>query len=153
VEESSSSSGVVGPPASTSWREISFEEARTKIMQSFRNHRQRVERFKPKSQDGYLIDGEPSLEDVVFGRGPRSRGNELLVVLVKDRFEEYEAMDRGLKVHVVDAVMEKIAETGGRFLQTLPEAGGWVEVSHEAARERVSKYFRNLRRSRKTKAR
>ncbi|CAJ1969510.1 unnamed protein product [Cylindrotheca closterium] len=134
------------PGSDSDWIEIPVDEARLKITQMFRNHRRRVGAL---IQGGCLIAGEPLPNDVVFGKTHRSRGSDLMHYLIKARSDEYNSLDRGMKVQVVDAVLERIKGEGGRFLQTAPEHGGWLEVTTEMARIRVSKYFRNNRRKAK----
>ncbi|CAJ1969512.1 unnamed protein product [Cylindrotheca closterium] len=134
------------PGSDSDWTEVPLDEVRIKITQMFRNHRRRAGAL---IQGGCLIADEPLPNDVVFGKTHRSRGSDLMHYLIKTRSDEYNSLDRGMKVQVVDAVLERIKGEGGRFLQTAPEHGGWLEVTTEMARIRVSKYFRNNRRQAK----
>ncbi|CAJ1965481.1 unnamed protein product [Cylindrotheca closterium] len=133
-----------GKGANKLWEEVPPEKLRKKIVQAFRNRRRRLDAFKNKAT---LISGEPLPPDVIFGRAPRNPGNELLQRLVKEHAEEYESLNRGLKLRVVEGIIKTIKDQGGRFLEPAPEKGRWVEVSVENARERTSTYFRNQRRS------
>ncbi|CAJ1932758.1 unnamed protein product [Cylindrotheca closterium] len=126
------------------WEILSLDDSRAKITQAFRNHRRRPDESK-KGGTSFIQD-DPMPDDVIFGKSQRSRGNDLLTHLIKNRAEEYDSLDRGMKVKVVDAIVHRIKSEGGRFLQPTPEFGGWLEVSNEMARSRISKYFRNNRR-------
>ncbi|KAL3930107.1 MAG: hypothetical protein SGBAC_011908 [Bacillariaceae sp.] len=129
------------------WNELPIEKVRSKISQSFRNHKsKRDASSRKKVLTGTLITGEPLPTDVIFGRSQRSGGNDLLYLLIKERAHEYDALDRGKKQAVVDAVVQRIKGDGGRFLQPTGDYGGWLELSNEASREKVSRYFRNYRR-------
>jgi len=127
------------------WEVLSLDDSRSKITQAFRNHRRRPDIGKQRAQAS-LIQGDPMPDDVIFGKSQRSRGNDLLNHLIRDRAEEYDALDRGLKMKVVDAIVQRIRSEGGRFLQPTPEYGGYLEVPNEMARAKISKYFRNNRR-------
>ncbi|KAL3944764.1 MAG: hypothetical protein SGBAC_001183, partial [Bacillariaceae sp.] len=129
------------------WEELRVEESRTKVTQMFRNlGRHRTANIP--NLDGTLITDEPHPDDVVFGSRQRSLGSELLQQILSDRSKEYDTLDRGMKLNVVKAIVERVKGQGGRFLQQLPESDGWLEVSNDDACNRISKYFRNKRRSR-----
>ncbi|KAL3933087.1 MAG: hypothetical protein SGBAC_010549 [Bacillariaceae sp.] len=129
------------------WEELRVEESRIKVAQMFRNLGR-----KPTTDiailNGTLITDEPRSDDVVFGSRQRSRGSELLQQIISDRSKEYDALDRGMKLKVVTAVVQRVQGQGGRFLQETPGSDGWLEVSNVDACTRISKYFRNKRRSR-----
>jgi len=129
------------------WEELGLDKSRIKVMQMFRNlGRQRTTSML--EPDGIPIADEPRPDDVVFGNLQRSRGSELLQQMISDRSKEYDDLDRGMKLKLVESVMERIKGQGGRFLQALPEsAGEWMEVPNDDARKRISKYFRNKRRA------
>ena len=139
------------------WKEVTTDEVRKKIMQAFRNRRSRAEASRRKAEHnslGTLVAGEPLPNDVIFGKkGPqRNPGTELLHRLIKERFEEYESLGRGVKMELVESIMQTIKEQGGRFL--LPArtgVDGWLELSHADVRDRISKAFRNYRRPLKGK--
>lgn len=126
------------------WNEVPLDEIRAKLTQMFRNYKRRQESSRKTAPDGVPIREKPRLEDVIFGRFQRSGGNDLLHKLIKERSEEYDALDRGTKQPVVDAVILAIHQEGGRFLQ--PVSQGWLELTNDMAREKVSRYFRNYRR-------
>mmetsp|Transcript_17683 Transcript_17683/g.43592 ORF Transcript_17683/g.43592 Transcript_17683/m.43592 type:complete len:575 (-) Transcript_17683:176-1900(-) len=139
----------------SSWSELSLEDARTRITQAFRNHRRQPNTTQQKEASGTPITDTPGPNDIVFGIGKtkKSRGRELLQHLIKEQSEDYDALDRGMKVKVVDAIIGRVQSEGGRFLLPKPgdNNGGWLEVSNEAARGRIRKYFRNNRRTSRKK--
>jgi len=126
------------------WRELTLKESRTKVMQIVRNYKRRLASPRATGIVTPSIVSEPIADDVLFGRNQQTRGNELLHRLVKERFEEYESLDRGTKMSVVDSIVQTIRDEGGRFLE--PESNGWVELSNEHARAKVSKWLSNYRR-------
>jgi len=128
------------------WKEVPSGEVRQKVMQTFRNRRRQLSRQKVSSTKGPLIEGEPLPNDVIFGRAQRNPGSELLHRLIKDHFEEYESLGRGVKMRLVGSIMQTITDQGGRFLQPALEEGRWLEAPKDTTRERISKYFRNHRR-------
>ncbi|CAJ1954052.1 unnamed protein product [Cylindrotheca closterium] len=142
-----------GTQSKVPWKEVPYDDVRRKVMQAFRNRRRQSHFSRQKgvgtnpTNNCVLIQGEPRPNDVIFGRViQRNPGSELLHRLIKDHFEEYEALNRGVKIRLVETVMQIITDQGGRFLQPASEEGRWLEVPKESARERVSKYFRNHRR-------
>ena len=133
----------------TNWEPLSPDQLRKRVMQAFRNRR-RLDAVKQQNANdsipGAMISGRPRPSDVIFGRAQRNPGTELLSRLIKNNFEEYESLDRGVKMRFVESIMQTIIDQGGRFLQPATNSAGWFELAHEAARERISKYFRNHRR-------
>eukprot|EP00526_Cylindrotheca_closterium_P022700 CAMPEP_0113651806 /NCGR_PEP_ID=MMETSP0017_2-20120614/27632_1 /TAXON_ID=2856 /ORGANISM="Cylindrotheca closterium" /LENGTH=181 /DNA_ID=CAMNT_0000564537 /DNA_START=250 /DNA_END=795 /DNA_ORIENTATION=+ /assembly_acc=CAM_ASM_000147 len=133
--------------AQPTWNELSTEEVRSKVYQMFRNKkRMRGASLRQNIPAGTPITGDPLPSDVLLGRFERNGGNVLLLNLVKDRFEEYDSLDRGMKAAVTNEVLEAIKGTGGRFLQSSPNSSELFEISNEKAREAISKCFRNYRR-------
>lgn len=132
----------------SNWIETPLDEVRSKITQMFRNHRRRTDiMWQRHHHGGTVITEVPNTRDVVFGRGQKSEGTELLHHLIRDKADEYEALDRGMKAEVAGAIVQEIKSNGGRFLQPAPDDDdGWLEVSNEMARARVAKCFRNHRR-------
>ncbi|CAJ1932780.1 unnamed protein product [Cylindrotheca closterium] len=126
------------------WHEATLKESRTKVMKIISNYKRRLGTPRSTISPPSSIIGEPMPEDVIFGRNQHSRGNELLHHLVKERFEEYESLDRGMKMSLVDSIAKTIRDEGGRFLG--PESNGWVELSIEQYRVKLSKYLTNHRR-------
>ena len=103
------------------WKELSVSKARLKVTQRFRNHNRKRESASEHGLRGTLIADAPRPNDVIFGRSQRSKGNELLHHLIKDRSEEYEALNRGMKAAVVDSIIYHIKRDEGRFLQPIPD--------------------------------
>ena len=132
---------------SQTWYELSLTKVRLKITQRIRNHKRQRETASRQARDGTPVADMPRPCDVIFGKHQRGQGNVFLHCLVKDRFEEYESLDRGMKVVIVDAIIERIKSEGGRFLQPIPDTEGYVELSTDSIRGRLSTYFRNYRRS------
>eukprot|EP00526_Cylindrotheca_closterium_P019157 CAMPEP_0113643638 /NCGR_PEP_ID=MMETSP0017_2-20120614/22954_1 /TAXON_ID=2856 /ORGANISM="Cylindrotheca closterium" /LENGTH=225 /DNA_ID=CAMNT_0000555181 /DNA_START=117 /DNA_END=794 /DNA_ORIENTATION=+ /assembly_acc=CAM_ASM_000147 len=132
------------------WVESPIEEVRTKVARMCRNQKRTLKRASSLQKnviDGTPITGDPLPYDVIFGKSQNTRGKEFLQHLIKERFDEYDALDRGTKATVVVAVLEAIKGKGGRFLQPAPDSSGFFEVSDEKAKERISKSFRNYRRT------
>ncbi|CAJ1965533.1 unnamed protein product [Cylindrotheca closterium] len=138
-----------GKGAVAIWEEVPFHETRKKTMQTFRNRRRRQDacnKRKTNESSGILITGAPLPVDVIFGRAQRNLGNDWLQHLIVENFEEYESLNRGVKMRLVERIMKTIKDQGGRFLEQAPEKGRWVELPNDHARDRISKYFRNHRR-------
>lgn len=129
------------------WEVLRPQQTRAKITQIFRNYRRANSKLKTKERA--LISDGPLPNDVVFGRMERNRGTNVLYCLIKERFEEYEAMDHGMKLTVVDSVVNMLKGEGSRFLQPTEDFRGYVELNDASVRTRVSKYFQNHRRLRK----
>lgn len=88
----------------------------------------------------------PSRFDVLFGKSKKERestGNLRALHLVDLNQDKYEAANKFEKTEVAEKLVNIIHESGGRFLRK--DATGWVEVDHEAAREKVSHFFRQNR--------
>ena len=133
------------------WEEVPLDQVRKKVMQTFRNRRRldnpsSRQKTKKCACSGTLIPDKPLPTDVIFGRAQRNPGTELLQRLIRDNSEEYESLDRGVKMRFVETIMFKFTSQGRRFLQQADGMDAWLELSHEDARERISKYFRNYRR-------
>ena len=138
---------------SQTWTELSLSKVRLKMTQRFRNHIRRRESVSQQVSEGNLITDTPRSNDVILGRAQQSQGTAYLHRLIKEESEEYAAVDRGLKVVVVDGIMERIKNKGGRFLQpSTSDIGGYVELSADSIRDRIPIYFRNHRRSSKNMA-
>lgn len=60
---------------------------------------------------------------------------------------EYEKAGKMEKTEIAERIVNIIHESYGRFLKW--EKEGWIEVDHEAAREKISHFFRHLRSTRK----
>ena len=88
----------------------------------------------------------PRRFDVVFGRGRGNRdrtGNLRAAHLVEMHSSKYEQANKHKKTEIAERIVTIIHESYGRFLKWQTE--GYVEVSHETAREKVSHMFRHFR--------
>jgi hypothetical protein len=93
----------------------------------------------------------PGPWDVIMGRGLRGRkspGNQLLKLLLEERREEYDNASRVDKAVIVKEIYTIMHRRGCRFLAptSVDKADfEWMEVTEEAARDRIGHGFRNLR--------
>ena len=88
----------------------------------------------------------PRRFDVLFGRGKNTRehsGNLRATHLVDMHMEKYEAANKFQKTEIAERIVSIIYESYGRFLKW--ENDCWVEVDHNAAREKISHFFRHAR--------
>jgi len=97
----------------------------------------------------------PRHSDVLFGRGwavRKHQGNALYRVVLEQYLDEYnKATDRGRKSTVASLVVRKLKESyASRFLREDKNGGFWYEVSDDAAREKVSVGFRDMRKPKKS---
>ena len=83
---------------------------------------------------------------MLLGRGYLGHyGNMLFRQLIDEHSAEYESTaQRWQKTRLAKIVVDKIKDGGGRFLKKGPK-GGWVVVTDEVAREKVSHRFRQVR--------
>lgn len=96
------------------------------------------------SNQGVLV---PRRFDVLFGRGKNTRehtGNLRCVLLVETNQEKYEAATKYEKTEIAERIVTMIYESYGRFLKW-ENKEGWIEVDRDAAREKISHFFRHLR--------
>jgi hypothetical protein len=133
------------------WEEVSLEEACGKIAQAFRNNRRpRASQVQEGSAEGVQgpprIVGRPNPNDVLFGRKRNNAGNKRVRELVGDLADAYDLADKTRKTQLADAVVQEIKRQGGRFLKQM-EGDKWKEVPNDFARSKISKHFRNNRRS------
>jgi hypothetical protein len=101
------------------------------------------EEASKSSTDGVIL---PRRFDVLFGRGKYTRehtGNLRALHLVEMYRVEYEKAGKTEKTAITNRIIQIIHESLGRFLKW--ERHGWVEVDDNAAREKISHYFRHLR--------
>ncbi|KAL3930106.1 MAG: hypothetical protein SGBAC_011907, partial [Bacillariaceae sp.] len=85
---------------SENWAEESLVKVREKITQRFRNYNRRRVTVWQTVRGGVTIADLPLPNDVIFGRAQKSKGNELLHRLIKDRSEAYDSLSRGIKAVV-----------------------------------------------------
>ena len=117
-------------------------------------HRQwlQIMRAREESQssprDDIMI---PLRFDVLFGRGKNTRehtGNLRALHLCEMVRPQYEAAGKFEKTAIAERIVHAIRESHGRFLKW--EEDGWVEVDTEAAREKISHFFRHHRSKKST---
>jgi hypothetical protein len=92
----------------------------------------------------------PRRFDVLFGRGKNSRehsGNLRCNLLIDMHSDQYENANKAQKTVIAERIVAMVHESLGRFLKQEAQKG-WVEVSDEVAREKISHLFR-FHRSRK----
>lgn len=88
----------------------------------------------------------PGRFDVLFGKSKRERestGNLRALHLVDLNQDKYESANKFEKTEVAEKIVNIIHDSGGRFLRK--DDAGWVEVDHDAAREKISHFFRQNR--------
>lgn len=86
----------------------------------------------------------PSRRDVLQGRGKslqKHSGNVLMRNMVSKYFVDYKQALKSHKGEYVLNVVRDVHQIGGRFLRR-EDNGWWVEMSDEAARDKVSMTFR-----------
>lgn len=85
----------------------------------------------------------PTAKDVLLGRGrPFQMWNNHLGAVIDRLKERYYSSSRFEKTCLSIDVVNIIKGNGGRFLQRTNDQAGWVEVSDDVAREKVSSGFR-----------
>lgn len=96
----------------------------------------------------------PHRFDVLFGRGAKvstHTGNLRALHLVNMWQSKYDgACNRFAKAGISERIVSIIHESGGRFLKW-DEVGGWSVADDETARDKISHWFRNQRRSKPDK--
>eukprot|EP00539_Tryblionella_compressa_P002474 CAMPEP_0178741338 /NCGR_PEP_ID=MMETSP0744-20121128/5085_1 /TAXON_ID=913974 /ORGANISM="Nitzschia punctata, Strain CCMP561" /LENGTH=493 /DNA_ID=CAMNT_0020394201 /DNA_START=7 /DNA_END=1488 /DNA_ORIENTATION=+ len=94
--------------------------------------------------DGVIL---PKKFDVLFGRGKNTRehtGNLRCALLVEMHLERYEKANKQEKTEITRQILAQVHDSGGRFLKH-DKKTGWQEVDRDAAREKISHFFRFLR--------
>jgi hypothetical protein len=74
-------------------------------------------------------------------------GNQHMLSLVNHYHEEYDRISRSEKFRIIDDIMSRIRQRGGRFMEYAQSKQHWEEVSRAAAYNKVSHAFRSLRRA------
>jgi hypothetical protein len=93
----------------------------------------------------------PRRFDVLFGRGKNTRehtGNLRAGHLVDMYQQKYEQANKFQKTEIAERIVNIIHESYGRFLKW--ENNCWEEVDHDAAREKISHFFRHNRSKKQT---
>ena len=109
-------------------------------------HLEWIKQRRKQEEEGVEHVLVPQRFDVLFGRGkriPTHTGNLRAGHLVEMHREEYEAVGRVEKTRIAEKIVQMVKESNGRFLKQ--DGCGWLEVSDEAARDKVSHFFRRLR--------
>ena len=83
---------------------------------------------------------------------PEFPGNLRLAEIIDHNRHRYRACSRSEKTTISNEIVQMIKNENGRFLKTSYEGDqrGWVEVSDEVAREKVSHGFRTKRQKSKS---
>jgi hypothetical protein len=88
----------------------------------------------------------PRKADVLLGKGKliqEHSGNIRCRHVIESFNPRYKISTKMEKTSLARKVVQDMKNSGGRFLKQ--DAGGWVEVNDEIAREKVSRSFRNHR--------
>ena len=106
-----------------------------------------------EADDGCQHVVVPKAQDVLFGRGRRSRfnpGNIRLNQRLEDNFDRYNKLKkRNEKREVVMEIVNAVKADGGRFLKQ-NDAGAWQVADDEESRLKVTHDFRTVRRNHKS---
>lgn len=89
----------------------------------------------------------PRRFDVLFGKTKRARcatGTVRANHICEMHREKYEAANKFQKTAIAERIVGLVHESGGRFL-IQQKTGGWVEVSHKQARDKIAHFFRHGR--------
>eukprot|EP00980_Cylindrotheca_fusiformis_P029842 scaffold23925_cov157-Cylindrotheca_fusiformis.AAC.5 len=122
--------------------ELGGEETREKQRQWLEGQR-RIERQTKPPRDRILV---PFRFDVLFGKGSGVQnhfGNVKLRELIADCMKTYEKTDVGEKYLVVQAIVNTVKQSSGRFLK--PDDDSWIVVDDAAAEKKVAAQFRTRR--------
>jgi hypothetical protein len=98
----------------------------------------------------------PVTNDVLLGRGRPFQefpGNVRLALLIDKYRERYFTAGRCDKAIISQHLVDTIKESKGRFLKKTTDSEGWVEVSDDVARDKVSHGFRTKTRRNTTTTR
>ena len=139
--------GSYGIPAS-SIPEMTVDPKTGKQKLSVKDHHKWCAQIRQQEQaeDAYVI-GVPRRFDVLFGRGAQAKthtGNYRCVHICEMHLTKYETASKFEKTEIAERIISIIHESNGRFLK--PTKCGWEEVDDELAREKISHFFRRLRR-------
>lgn len=97
----------------------------------------------------YTAAIDPHENDVLYGRGKQHRnrpGNKRMKLLVDLHRDAYNKANRIAKTNMSNEIVNIIkfgGEKSGRFLRFEKKVNGWVEVSDESAREKISHAMRD----------
>lgn len=120
--------------------------------QEWLSNRRRLEASQSKDGNKLRRIHIPGPDDVLLGRGrliQEHPGNVRFRFIVEEYRADYEAVPKLEKTYIAGRIVERIINSGGRFLKE--DGIGWVEVEHATARAKVSHLFRNTRTPKGTK--
>ncbi|CAJ1932760.1 unnamed protein product [Cylindrotheca closterium] len=83
-----------------------------------------------------------------YGRTVKHEGNELVRALIREQSVAYDAGSNMGKREVIEDVIRNVEDKGGRFLKMDEASGGYIELTKNRIRSKVSQMFRNYRRPR-----
>jgi len=88
---------------------------------------------------------EPTMEDIVFGRGKKYQdheGNKYMRECVKEYKQLYFALQRFEKQTLAETIYEKLVEGGARFLRRDEKTNSWVLVERNLATQKIAHALR-----------
>ena len=114
------------------------------------NHRKTLENLKNQEENNQKAasKGLPGPNDVLFGRYTENYqhvGNLRFRKLIEKQKEKYDKADRAGRGAIASQILQEIKEAKGRFMKSMNDS--WVEVDDNAARDKVTHTFRNLRKA------
>jgi hypothetical protein len=104
--------------------------------------------------DREQVEGPPGEHDVICGRGPtpfNHKGNSYYRQLIHEGKAEHGTRSLADKAKTAADIIEKIGESGGRFLKQDPDGGAWNDIGYEAASEKVKQALREQSKTHKEK--
>ncbi|CAB9517664.1 Transfer protein [Seminavis robusta] len=113
------------------------------------NHLQWIQSQRTLEEKGNIITADtiiPRRFDVLFGRGRHTRnhtGNARAAHISEMFRDKYEAAGKFEKTAIAERIVTMIRESQGRFLKWEDDA--WVAVDQQAARNKISHFYRNTR--------
>ncbi|CAB9507649.1 Transfer protein [Seminavis robusta] len=110
-------------------------------LQWIQSQRKQEERGNSNTADTIV----PGRFDVLFGRGnTRNHTGNVRAAHIADMFrDKYESVGKFEKTAIAERIVTIIQESQGRFLKW--EDDVWVEVDQQAARNKISHFYRNTR--------
>eukprot|EP00538_Stauroneis_constricta_P013129 CAMPEP_0119557070 /NCGR_PEP_ID=MMETSP1352-20130426/8844_1 /TAXON_ID=265584 /ORGANISM="Stauroneis constricta, Strain CCMP1120" /LENGTH=578 /DNA_ID=CAMNT_0007604111 /DNA_START=81 /DNA_END=1817 /DNA_ORIENTATION=+ len=85
--------------------------------------------------------------DVLVGKGPQFQwfpGNIALMNIVKELKPRHMASDRLGKKQVAAEALQRVRQSGGRFLERYKDTGWWIATKEQQNHEKCAMLFRNL---------
>lgn len=81
----------------------------------------------------------PRANDVLLGRGRPYQeffGNRMMATMIADMKEEYQASGKNRKTEVTNIVLQRVKQSGGRFLKKTDDTKFWVPATDDVARDK-----------------